>query len=63
MLDVEIKESHQRGLLLTKQQLQLTEKDKRLSSTLIAPIEMVWLKAAQNAGRMCVSAKPQRQQL
>lgn len=59
LLDAKIKESHQRGLPLTTQQLQPTEKDKRLSSTLIAPDEMVWLKAAQIGGRMCV-CKPSR---
>lgn len=54
MLDVKIKESHQRGLPLTTQQLQQTQKDKRLLSALIAPDETVWLKAAQIGGRVCV---------
>lgn len=54
-LDGKIKESHQRGLPLTTQQLQQTQKDERLSSALIAPDETVWLKAAQIGGHMCVS--------
>ena len=70
LLDVKIKESHQRGLPLTTQQLQQTQKDKRLSSALIAPDETVWLKAAQIGGLVrvcvcvcvCVLAKQQQHQ-
>lgn len=62
-LDVKIKESHQRGLPLTIQQLRRTQKDERLSSALIALDETVWLKAAQIGRHMCVLAKqPQQQQ-
>lgn len=41
LLDVEIKESHQRGLPLTIQQLRQTQKNKGLSSALIAQDETV----------------------
>lgn len=61
-LDVKIKESHQRGLPLTTQQLQQTQKDEWLSSALIAPDETVCLEAPQIGGHMCVLAKQQQQQ-
>lgn len=53
-LDVKIKESHQRGLPLTTQPLQQTQKDERLSSALIARDETAWLRAAQTGGHVCV---------
>lgn len=59
---MEIKESHQRGLPLTIQQLRRTQKDKGLSSALIAQDETVWLKAVQIGGHMCVLAKQKQQQ-